>query len=111
MSSPSSPASQGSAILDVLGNEHRNMLESAVRNVLSTEVAELVYAQILDGLPTEKSLRDGSDYVKDHPVHNLHHAEICPGYIDKAREFMNQFDLSQLQLDFKVRFDLGTFSM
>lgn len=111
MTSPSSPASQGSAILDVLGNEHRNMLERAVRNVLSTEVAELVYAQILDGLPTEKSLRDGSDYVKDHPVHSLHHTEICPGYIDKAREFMNQFDLSQLQVDFKVHFDLGTLSM
>ncbi|KAG4253671.1 hypothetical protein FPRO06_10584 [Fusarium proliferatum] len=102
MSSPSSPASQGSAILDVLGHEHRNMLERAVRNVLGTEVAELVYAQILDGLPIEKSLRDSSDYVRDHPVHSLQHAEICPGYIDKAREFMKQFDLSQLQLDLKT---------
>ncbi|PNP78175.1 hypothetical protein FNYG_08492 [Fusarium nygamai] len=78
------------------------MLERAVRNVLSTEVAELVYAQILDGLPTENSLRDSSDFVKDHPVHSLHHTDICPGYADKAREFRNKFDLSQLQLDFET---------
>ncbi|KAF5581999.1 hypothetical protein FPCIR_9857 [Fusarium pseudocircinatum] len=99
MTSRPSPASQGTATLNVLGNEHRNMLERAVRNVLRTEVAELVYAQILDGLPTEKSLRDSSDFVKDHPVHSLHHADICPGYVDKAREFRNQFDLSQLPLE------------
>ncbi|RBQ72970.1 hypothetical protein FVER14953_07170 [Fusarium verticillioides] len=89
-------------MLDVLDDEHRNVLDRAVRNVLSTEVAELVYAQILDGLPTEKSLRDSSDYVKDHPVHSLQHAEICPGFVDKAREFRNQFDLSQLALDLKT---------
>ncbi|KAF5694160.1 hypothetical protein FDENT_1465 [Fusarium denticulatum] len=102
MTSRFSPASQGLATLNVLGNEHQNMLERAVRNVLSTEVAELVYAQILDGLPTEKSLRDSSDFVKDHPVHSLHHSDICPGYVDKAREFRDQFDLSQLQLDPKI---------
>ncbi|KAG7418060.1 hypothetical protein Forpe1208_v004276 [Fusarium oxysporum f. sp. rapae] len=88
--------------LDVLDDEHRKVLDRAVRNVLSTEVAELVYAQILDGLPTEKSLRDSSDYVQDHPVHSIQHTKICPGYVEKAREFRNQFDLLQLQLNFKT---------
>ncbi|KAF4950294.1 hypothetical protein FGADI_8277 [Fusarium gaditjirri] len=102
MTSRPTSASQGPAVLDVLSNEHQNLLERAVRNVVGTDVAELVYAQILDGLPTEKSLRDSSDYVKDHPVHSLQHTEICPGYVDKAREFRNQFDLSQLQLNLKT---------
>ncbi|RKK26191.1 hypothetical protein BFJ63_vAg6645 [Fusarium oxysporum f. sp. narcissi] len=102
MASRPSPTSERPTYLDVLDNEHRKVLERAVRNLLSTEVAEVIYAQILDGLPTEKSLRDSSDYVKDHPVHSIQHTEICPGYVEKAREFSNQFDLSQLQIKFKI---------
>lgn len=102
MASRPSPTSERPTYLDVLDNEHRKVLERAVRNLLSTEVAEVIYAQILDGLPTEKSLRDSSDYVKDHPVHSIQHTEICPRYVEKARDFSNQFDLSQLQIKFKV---------
>ncbi|EXM14985.1 hypothetical protein RAB80_006731 [Fusarium oxysporum f. sp. vasinfectum] len=102
MASRPSPTSERPSYLDVLDNEHRKVLERAVRDLLSTEVAEVIYAQILDGLPTEKSLRDSSDYVKDHPVHSIQHTEICPGYVEKAREFSNQFDLSQLQIKFKT---------
>ncbi|KAH7245732.1 hypothetical protein BKA59DRAFT_476168 [Fusarium tricinctum] len=88
--------------LDILDDDHRNTLDRAVRNVLSTEPAERAYAQILDGLPTEQSLRDSQDYVKDHPVHSIEHSEICPGYIEKAREFRNGFDLFQLRLGSKT---------
>ncbi|SCO81409.1 uncharacterized protein FRV6_05622 [Fusarium oxysporum] len=102
MASCPSPVSQGPANLDVLDDEHRKVLDRAVRNVLNTEVAERVYAQIADGLPTEMSLIDSSDYVKDHPVYINRHTEICPGYIEKARVFRNQFELSQLQLSFKT---------
>ncbi|KAK2694997.1 hypothetical protein QWA68_006058 [Fusarium oxysporum] len=68
MASCPSPVSQGPANLDVLDDEHRKVLDRAVRNVLNTEVAERVYAQIADGFPTEMSLIDSSDYVKDHPT-------------------------------------------
>ncbi|KAG5656752.1 hypothetical protein KAF25_010305 [Fusarium avenaceum] len=84
--------------LYILEDEHRNSLDRAVRNVLSTEPAERADAQILDGLPTEQSLRDSQNYVKDHPVHSIEHSEICLGYIEKAREFRNGFDLFQLRL-------------
>ncbi|KAH7212023.1 hypothetical protein DER44DRAFT_838153 [Fusarium oxysporum] len=67
MASRPSPTSERPTYLDVLDNEHRKVLERAVRNLLSTEVAE-----------------------------------ICPGYVEKAREFSNQFDLSQLQIKFKT---------
>ncbi|ENH67001.1 hypothetical protein FOC1_g10004633 [Fusarium oxysporum f. sp. cubense race 1] len=90
MASCPSPVSQGPANLDVLDDEHRKVLDRAVRNVLNTEVAERVYAQIADGLPTEMSLIDSSDHVKDHPVYINRHTEICPGYIEKARVFRNQ---------------------
>lgn len=96
------PTQEGSN-LDILDNDNRNTLDRAVRNVLGTEPAERAYAQILDGLPTEQSLRDSQDYVKDHPVHSTEHSEICPGYKEKAREFRNGFDLSQLQFESKVR--------
>jgi hypothetical protein len=107
MASRLTPAPESTTNLDALDDEHRKVLNRAVRNVLNTEVAELAYAQILDGLPNEKSLRDSFGYVKDHPVHNIQHTEICPGYVEKARKFRSQFDLSQLQLSFKVHLQLG----
>jgi hypothetical protein len=94
---------QETSNLDILDDDRRNTLDRAVRNVLSTKPAERAYAQILDGLPTEESLRDSLDYVKDHPVHSIEHNEICPGYIEKARQFRSGFDLSQLQFESKVR--------
>lgn len=94
---------QESSNLDILDDDHQNTLDQAVKNVLSTESAERAYAQILDGLPTEQSLRDSQDYVKDHPVHSIEHSEICPGYMENAREFRNGFDLFQLRLGSKVR--------
>lgn len=97
------PPTEETSNLDILDDDRRNTLDRAVRNVLSTEPAERAYAQILDGLPTEQSLRDSLDYVRDHPVHSIEHNEICPGYIEKAREFRSGFDLSQLHFESKVR--------
>mgnify|MGYP004723268775 CR=1 FL=1 len=88
--------------LDLIDDEHRHTLDQAVRNVLNTEVTEHTYAQILDGLPTEKSLTDSFPYFQDHPVYAINHADICPGYMDKARKFRKEFNLSQLQFEHKV---------
>ncbi|KAF4443139.1 hypothetical protein F53441_11538 [Fusarium austroafricanum] len=99
MASLPSSAGETPSSLDILDNDHRATLDRAVRNILSTEVAELAYAQILDGLPTEKSWRESLEFVRDHPILTINHSDICPGYVEKAREFRAQFDLSQLQLD------------
>ncbi|KAF5001165.1 hypothetical protein FGRMN_1189 [Fusarium graminum] len=85
--------------LGILDDKHHDTLDQAVRNVLSTEPAERAYAQILDGLPTEQSLRDSLDYMKDHPVYIINHGEIFPGYIEKARKFRTGFDLSELHFE------------
>ena len=55
---PCSPAPERDpqASLDALENEHLQTFRRALMNVLSIDVAELTYAQILDGLPTKESL-------------------------------------------------------
>ncbi|RGP78981.1 hypothetical protein FLONG3_2887 [Fusarium longipes] len=88
--------------LSILDEDHRQILDRAIRNILSTEVAELTYAQILDGLPTEDSLWDGFDFVEDHPVQTIEHDEICPGFLEKARELRGQFQFDRLHLEPKV---------
>ncbi|KAJ4246255.1 hypothetical protein NW762_013605 [Fusarium torreyae] len=88
--------------LDLLDDDRRHTLDQAVRNVLNTKVAEHTYAQILDGLPTEKSLTDSFPYFHDHPVYETNHAEICPGYLEKARDVRKEFNLSQLQFEPKT---------
>lgn len=85
--------------LDLLDDEHVQTFKQALMNILMTDVAELTYAQILDGLPTEQSLHDSFVFMEGHPVYQLEHKEICEGYLEKAREFRSQFDPSSLLFD------------
>jgi hypothetical protein len=91
-----------SASLELLDVEHRQILGQAVKNILNTDVAEFTYAQILDGLPTEKSVRESFSYVEDHPAGTANHDELCPGFIDKARKFRAEFQSSQLRFHSQV---------
>ncbi|KAH8734487.1 hypothetical protein BGZ61DRAFT_584469 [Ilyonectria robusta] len=77
---------------DVLDDEHKETFRQALRRLLSTPLAEYTYAQILDGLPTEPSLRDSYVWMPRHPVYELEHTELCEGFLDKARDFMTKFD-------------------
>lgn len=89
--------------LDLLDQAHRCALEQAVRNILATDLAETAYAQILDGLPTEESLMDSYTFQEDdHPVFALNHVDICPGFVDKARQFRSEFDPSHLRYQPRV---------
>jgi hypothetical protein len=74
-----------------------------VRNVLNTDLAERIYGQILDGLPTEEAIEESYRWIEDHPVHTTSHAELCSGYIDQARQFRAAFDLSELRFQLGVR--------
>ncbi|KAK7416156.1 hypothetical protein QQX98_005353 [Neonectria punicea] len=80
-------------------------LERTVRNTLATNVAEFTYAQILDGLPTGSSFRNSRAFVKDHPVHVMQHLGLCPGSLNRAREFRNQFDFAKLKFQFRPLID------
>lgn len=91
---------------NVLDEAHQRALERAVGNILETELAERTYGQILDGLPTEESINESHSWVEDHPVHTMPHTEICPGYVDQARQFRAAFNIAELRFQMKVRVNL-----
>jgi hypothetical protein len=88
--------------LDVLDETHRRALNRAVGNVLRTEIAEHTYAQILDGLPTVKSVTDSYPYLKDHPVLTINHVDICPGFVELARDHRSAFTMHNMDFNPKV---------
>ncbi|KAI8711170.1 hypothetical protein NCS52_01492600 [Fusarium sp. LHS14.1] len=98
MSSISSPEGASGSI-DALDEGHRRIFANAIMKVLATDLAEFTYAQILDGLPTEKSVRTGFHFMHDQPVFTLPHENICEGYLDKARKFRARFDASELSFE------------
>lgn len=106
---PSSRPAEGADFkhltVDVLDQEHREPLTRAIHNVLSTEVAEITYAQIIDGLPLTSVAYDTSagDLPEDHPLHDIH-SELCPGMLDKARELRSELNLEILKFDSRVSF-------
>ena len=84
---------------------HRNVLDRAVRKVLGTELAVFTYAQIIDGLPTADVAWDRRlpGIFGDHIIDDVHE-ELCPGAMEKATEFYENWDPSILLFDPKVSF-------
>ncbi|AEO71881.1 uncharacterized protein THITE_2124758 [Thermothielavioides terrestris NRRL 8126] len=79
-----------------LDSEHAAAFKQALARLLSTDVAEITYAEILDGLPTVASFCDFHFIQETHPVFELRHDVLCPGVIDRTREFRAHFDPLQL---------------
>ncbi|KFA72690.1 hypothetical protein S40288_03393 [Stachybotrys chartarum IBT 40288] len=77
---------------DFLDDAHRKILERAITRVLSTEIAEATYAQIVDGLPLSTVASESSHGVPyhGHPIWRAHQ-ELCPGVLEKTREFGRGF--------------------
>ncbi|KPM41335.1 hypothetical protein AK830_g5240 [Neonectria ditissima] len=90
------------AIQQHLGGPHLDIFNRALWNVTSTEIAEITYAQIVDGLPLADVVQDsGNAQVPlpyEHPIYDAH-TELCPGALEKTREFRVSFDPSSLQMD------------
>lgn len=88
-------------VLKHLDAEHFEPLRQCLVNLLSTQVAELTYAQIVDGMPL------ASVYAEDHwfrdglPV--MEHEELCPGVLEKTQRFRSEFDILSLNLQPDVR--------
>jgi hypothetical protein len=85
------------------GSEHHKLLSRAISNVLSTELARFTLAQIIDGLPTADTAWDSRSpaVFGDHPIEE--HPELCPGVMNRARDFIQQFDQSVLRFDAQVQ--------
>ncbi|KAF5592795.1 hypothetical protein FPCIR_5478 [Fusarium pseudocircinatum] len=83
----------------ISSERHRQILGRAIRNVLSTELAQFTYAQIIDGLPIADVAWDrrlpgimGEHIINDHET-------LCPGALEKAHEFYEEWDPSSLKFD------------
>jgi hypothetical protein len=86
----------------ITSERHRQILDRAIRNVLSTELAQFTYAQIIDGLPIADVAWDrrlpgimGEHIINDHEI-------LCPGALEKAHEYYKVWDPSSLKLDPEV---------
>ena len=44
--------------IETLTGQHRDILTRAVQNVMSTEIAQITYAQIVDGFPLSSVEKD-----------------------------------------------------
>jgi hypothetical protein len=91
-----------------LDHVHHQRLAQALRNVLSTPIAESTFAQIVDGLPLSEIERDKFDRSSVSHYHPLHekHTELCPGTLSKLRELNSKFKLESL--NFGAEVCLGT---
>lgn len=84
--------------LESLAGEHRRVFYRATATILATDVAEVAYAQIIDGCPIEPPRHASTNALPIRPTHT----ELCPGMLEKAREFRDQFYPDILVFDFKV---------
>lgn len=76
-----------SRVEQILDDAHQRALEHAVRSIISTPIAEETFAQIVDGLPLRRVALGAQDHrvLRGDPIDN--HPEMCPGALEKAREF------------------------
>jgi hypothetical protein len=87
---------------ETITSHHREILDRAIRNVLSTELAQFTYAQIIDGLPIADIAWDRRlpGIMGDHIIDD--HETLCPGALEKAQEYYKEWDSSSLKFDPEV---------
>lgn len=85
--------------IDTLDDPHRVAVTQAIANVLSTEIAEIAFAQIEDGLPLAEVVDEASSELlfSDHPI--FEHTELNPRGLEEVRAFRESFDVRLLQFD------------
>lgn len=90
--------------IESLQAPHREIFSRAVSNILSSQIAEDTYAQIIDGLPLSHVVLDVSESnaCPGHPLIE-EHKELCAGVLDKAKELHSTFDMGLLEIDSRVR--------
>lgn len=93
----------------IRSERHRNALDRAIKSVFSTELAQFTYAQITDGLPTSDVAFDRRypGVFGEHPI-DSNHEELCPGAMERAHEYYEQWNPKILLFDPKVCLVIGT---
>ncbi|EXK98260.1 hypothetical protein FOQG_01230 [Fusarium oxysporum f. sp. raphani 54005] len=88
-----------------LDQAHQDTVTSAIARILDTDIAEITYAQIIDGLPLGEvafESRGGMPH-RDHPINHCHD-KLCDGILDSTRGFRSTFDRNILKFDSRLLF-------
>ncbi len=90
-----------------LPQQHRDVFEQALRNVLSTELAQAAYAEIADGFPTASGVRGRHGFAAGidphHPLFQTKHDTPCPEAWERVKELHSSLDIQALSIDTKVK--------
>ncbi|KAI2604691.1 hypothetical protein GGR54DRAFT_621586 [Hypoxylon sp. NC1633] len=89
--------------LDTLDEAHRVPVTKAILNILSTDLAESTFCQIVDGLPLAAVYDEAyCDTLMDakHPA--FQHEKLCPGVNEETRNLYSEFAPTQLQFEITV---------
>lgn len=89
--------------INILDGEYHELVARAVRNTLSTEIAQSTFAQIVEGLPLPSVLEDthcGLDLRPDHPLFT--HESLCPGAFGKTKQLLERFNVHDLRFNVSV---------
>lgn len=92
--------------IHTLDQAHQDTVRSAIARILDTDLAEITYAQIIDGLPLGEvafESRGGMPH-SDHPINHCHD-RLCDGIMNRTRELHRTFDPKILQFDSRVSID------
>ncbi|KAJ0117023.1 hypothetical protein J7T55_003439 [Diaporthe amygdali] len=92
VTTPPPKSIEKSVVATSLDGAHQVVFKRAMTNILATELAELTFAQLIDGLPLWDVAMDQSrkTHTKEEPVYN--HKQLCDGAMEKMLELREQFD-------------------
>lgn len=83
-----------------LQDQHRQIFQRAVVNVVTAPTAEVTYGQIIDGILLSSAAMD--TYLRNvcpgHPLSD-EHLQLSVEVLERARQLRDSFDLNILQFD------------
>jgi hypothetical protein len=87
-----------------LPQHHRDVFDRALQKVLATDLAQITYAQIIDGFPIVSVAKDmrWAHIDHEHPVFANKHDKVCPGAWEKMEEFHSSFSVDVLSMNERV---------
>lgn len=85
----------------VLDEAHQSIFQRAVQNVLSTDITEVTFTQIIEGLPLRSTALGAGDAIEFHK-YIINHETPDPDAVGKAKDFRRVFDPLSLEIQVDV---------
>ncbi|KAL2121875.1 hypothetical protein VTJ04DRAFT_2330 [Mycothermus thermophilus] len=82
--------------ISTLSPPKREMLERAIKNIMSTDLCRETFAQVVDGLPLSHAAFEARVFLcMYHPLLN-DHKELCNGVVDETEKLCSEIDIASL---------------